>query len=82
MLNPRPIFDAFSSSRSALSMRPSAALPLDRTARHHPLLDGEDLPTTETTPETTLENSQITKMLSASEYPCQRPPLLILYFPL
>ena len=62
-------------------MCPSATLPMGRhptvplvtvTLSFSPL-DGEGLPTTETTPEATLGDRRITKMQSASGGPCQRP---------
>ena len=63
---PLPHFDASSLSRSALSMRPSAALPMGRhptlplatISLSFPPLNGEDHPATETIPEITLEDRQ------------------------
>ena len=63
---PLPHFDASSLSRSALLMRPSAALPMGRhptlplatVSLSFPPLDGEDHSATETIPEITLEDRQ------------------------
>ena len=61
-------------------MRPSAAFPMGQhltvplvTITLLPPLDGKGLPTTETTPETILEDRRSTKLLSASGGPCQWP---------